>query len=79
MLSFLSLKEYLVLQPALISDVSICGFGWVPTIHILQSEFPLTVDTGMACSIMEIFLLFLHIKGALRASVTPMGSLPVPL
>lgn len=35
---------------------------------------------SMACSILEIFLLFsLHMKGAFRGSIAPMGSLPVPL
>lgn len=58
MLSFLSLKEYWVWQPRFISAVSVCGFGWLPIIHILQSEFPLTVESGMTCSIMKIFLLF---------------------
>lgn len=71
MLSFLSLKEYWDLQPSLISNVSICGFEWLPTIHILQSEFPLTVDTGMACSIMEIFLLFCILRELLEPALLP--------
>ena len=73
MLSFLSLKEYWVLQPRFISDVSICGFGWLPTIHILQSEFPLTADTGMACSIMEIFLLFCILRELSEPALLPWG------
>lgn len=73
MLSFLGLKQHWVLQPGLVSDVSRRGFGWLPTIHT-PNEFPLTVDTGMAFSIMEVLLPFLLIKGAFRARITPLGS-----
>lgn len=71
MLSFLSLKEHWILQPSLTSDVSICGFGCPPTIHTLQREFHFTTDTGMPCSIMEIFLLSCILRELLQPKFLP--------
>lgn len=46
---------------------------WLPTTQILQSGFSFTMATGMACSIMEIFLLFCIWRDLSEPALLPWG------